>query len=464
MKILINEQQLKLIISEQPDSRFPVYGLTDDERRKVDYGSELEQKVTLGLMEIGATFLPIVGPFLGALQGGYYADQEYSKGNKKTGVVIGILSILPFINQIRSFIPGLKTIGQEGLINLGNKLSGVVKTPLTPIEKEIVSGLNKSIPTIEQNIDRIQDAIKNTIDYKGQYIKTYGKIKFQDLFNKLIKGDITKQQYIDELVGGLKDTYNKIKFGAVAGIKFLPQEEEAITNVAKQIQSGKVGDIFKLLLTVNGTQQEVTIILKNYPKTAFDMAAKNSKDIILVNVQNVKNFSAEKLLNTLAHEAAHIKDLSYRSTKMVNEYESILKNIDISEKLVDELTLKHGAESAEAFAAKKMFVKWFTKYQYHYMEMLANNSKVIQSLSRNIRTVVGDFGVPETQKMLAALKYGVAKGRDIDYYLHKFIGMENAKYIKQIKTFNKDLYQDLLKKLTKQINYAEEELKLYQQY
>ena len=119
-------------------------------------------------------------------------------------------------------------------------------------------------------------------------------------------------------MGGLKDTYNKVKFGAVAGIKFLPQEEEAITNVAKQIQSGKVGDIFKLPLSVNGVQQEVTIILKNYPKTAFDMAAKNSKDIILVNVQNVKNFSAEKLLNTLAHEAAHIKDLSYRSTKMVN--------------------------------------------------------------------------------------------------------------------------------------------------
>ena len=47
-------------MSEQPDSRFPVYGLTDDERRKVDYGSELEQKVTLGLMEIGTTFLPIV--------------------------------------------------------------------------------------------------------------------------------------------------------------------------------------------------------------------------------------------------------------------------------------------------------------------------------------------------------------------------------------------------------------------
>jgi hypothetical protein len=42
--------------------------------------------------------------------------------------------------------------------------------------------------------------------------------------------------------------------------------------------------------------------------------------------------------------------------------------------------------------------------------------------------------------------------------------MENAKYIKQIKTFNEDLYRDLLKKLTKQINYAEEELKLYQQY
>ena len=35
MKIVITEQQLKRIISEQPESRFPMYGMSDTERRDV---------------------------------------------------------------------------------------------------------------------------------------------------------------------------------------------------------------------------------------------------------------------------------------------------------------------------------------------------------------------------------------------------------------------------------------------
>ena len=36
MKILISEYQLrKILISEQPDSRFPIYGMTDRERMDV---------------------------------------------------------------------------------------------------------------------------------------------------------------------------------------------------------------------------------------------------------------------------------------------------------------------------------------------------------------------------------------------------------------------------------------------
>jgi hypothetical protein len=40
MKIIITEQQLKRIISEQPDSRFPIYGMTDTERRDVLSGKD----------------------------------------------------------------------------------------------------------------------------------------------------------------------------------------------------------------------------------------------------------------------------------------------------------------------------------------------------------------------------------------------------------------------------------------
>jgi hypothetical protein len=48
-------------------------------------------------------------------------------------------------------------------------------------------------------------------------------------------------------------------------------------------------------------------------------------------------------------------------------------------------------------------------------------------------------------------------------YLGKLIGKDNAEYIRQIRVYDKNLYQDLLKKLSKQIDYMEEQLKLYQQ-
>lgn len=467
MEIRVSKKQFNMIVlSEQPDSRFPMLGISDAERRKVLAGTEFEQKVTGELMSFAAAFLPVVGPYIAALQGGYYANEEWKKGNKKTSIVIGALSILPFMPQIRQAIPALSKITQKELIELGKKLSGVNKAPMSAIEIDISSGLVKNMRPIEENLMRVQDALNSTVKYKDKYVKVHGKSKFQDLFNKLVKGELTKQQYADELMVGLKDTYQSVKFGTIAGIKFSPAEEEAITKVVSQIQSGKPRDVFKLKLMVDGVEKEVSVALGEYPPSAFDMAAKNTKDLILVNLNNTRKFTTEHLLNTLSHEAAHIKDLSYKSTKMVNEYEKILRDIDVAEQLVKDMVAKYGEGSAEVFSAKKLYAKNFTKYQYHYQEMLANNSKVMQSLSRNIRTVIGQYGVPETQKMLQSMRYGLRKGipNYIDYYMVKFMGMGNTKYVKQVRVFDKNLYKDLMKKMSKQLDYMEEQLKLYQQY
>jgi hypothetical protein len=64
------------------------------------------------------------------------------------------------------------------------------------------------------------------------------------------------------------------------------------------------------------------------------------------------------------------------------------------------------------------------------------------------------------------MKDGLKRGipQNIDYYLGKLIGKDNAQYIRQIRVYDKNLYQDLLKKLSKQIDYMEEQLKLYQQH
>ena len=198
----------------------------------------------------------------------------------------------------------------------------------------------------------------------------------------------------------------------------------------------------------------------------WDAVADRKAGQILVNYRKVKSMSLEKLTNTLSHECAHIKDLSFTSKKMTDQYGEIINTIEKSKNEIQNALTKYGSTSPEYEQAYAKYSKYFTKYQYHYREMLANNSKVLQSLSRNAKELIGQFGVPETQKMIRTMKDGLKRGvpQNIDYYLGKLVGKDNAEYIRQIRVYDKNLYQDLLKKLSKQIDYMEEQLKLYQQY
>lgn len=485
MKILISENQLRdIILSEQSDysmdqranATLKTMGVRSDAdyktvnqiNTKATQGTSTEQAAVKLMMEIGASLLPVVGNFIGALIGGYYAQDEFNKGNKKTGGLIAILSLLPLIPQIKSAIPSLSKLGQNGIKNLSDKLTGVVKTPLTPTEVNVVKELAYKIEPIKQNLTRINDAVKNTVDYKGKYIKTYGKIKFQNLFNKLIKGEINKQQYIDELVGGLKNSYEKIKFSTIAGVKFTENELNQLTDLSKKILNSEI-NLYYIKLIIGGVEKDIPVRIASYTTNGnpviWDAVALRNKGEILVNYQKVKSMNLEKLLNTLSHECAHLKDASFVSSKMTDEYGKTVSLIEKYKTSYENATKQFGAESKEALDAWKKYSENFTKYEYHYREMIANNSKVLQSLSRNARGLIGQFGVPETQKMISFMKDGLKRGipQNIDYYLGKLIGKDNASYVRQIRTFDKNLYKDLLKKLSKQIQYMEEQLKLYQQ-
>jgi len=483
MEILITEKQLrKIVLSEQrPDNLMPFQPdnpaytgkaggaseITPDDLQRGAQNAKKDRQENGELhMLINSLMIP-GGVFADALIGLFMGAMEYSKGNKKTAAAVGLLSLLPYYSKIKAAIPDITKLGKDGINTLATKIGGVNKIPLTPVENEVVKGLALHKQELQQLVSRVDDALSTTTKYKDQYVRTHGVAKFQELFKKLVNGQFNKQQYVNELLTGLKDTYKSVKLGTVAGIKFLPQEEQAIVNASKLIQNGKVGDVFKLKLNINGVESEVKLILHEYPPSAFDMAAKNTKDIILVNMNNIRNFTYEKIVNTLSHEAAHIKDISIsKSTKMMNEYQNILDKIVKAENMFNDAMAKFGEGSDQVFQARKMYSKYFTKYKYHYMEMVANNAKVMQSLSRKLPDVISQYGVPETQKMLQSMRYGLRKGipDNINFYMDKFIGAENAKYMKEIRVFDKNLYKDLMKKLSKQLDYMEEQLKLYQQY
>jgi hypothetical protein len=419
------------------------------------------------LMFVDSLMIP-GGAFVQELLGLFMGATEYAKGNKKTAAFISVLSLIPFVSQLRKLTPTLNNLGKEGIATLSSKLSGTNKIPLTTIEHKAVNELSYNIEPIKNSLTKIEDAVKSTVDYKGKYIRTYGKVKFQDLFNKLIKGEINKQQYINELVGGLENTYNKVKFTTIAGVKFSEVEMEAITDLSKQILNTDKNS-YEIKLIINGVEKEIPIKIASYVQNGepvlWDAVADRIGGKILVNYQKVKSMSLEKLTNTLSHECAHLKDLSFTSKKMTDQYTKIVNVVQNSSAEVQNALKQFGASSPEYNQAYAKYAKYFTKYQYHYREMLANNSKVLQSLSRNARDLIGQFGVPETQKMIRTMKDGLKRGvpQNIDYYLGKLIGKDNAEYIRQIRVYDKNLYQDLLKKLSKQIDYMEEQLKLYQQ-
>ena len=483
MKILLSEDQLRRIIWEQkPDNLMPFQ--PDNPAYTGKAGSAMEispddlmrgaQNAKKDIVQSGPLLMFVDslmipgGAFVQELLGLFMGATEYAKGNKKTAAFISVLSLIPFVSQLRKLTPTLNNLGKEGIATLSSKLSGTNKIPLTTIEHKAVNELSYNIEPIKNSLTKIEDAVKSTVDYKGKYIRTYGKVKFQDLFNKLIKGEINKQQYINELVGGLENTYNKVKFTTIAGVKFSEVEMEAITDLSKQILNTDKNS-YEIKLIINGVEKEIPIKIASYVQNGepvlWDAVADRIGGKILVNYQKVKSMSLEKLTNTLSHECAHLKDLSFTSKKMTDQYTKIVNVVQNSSAEVQNALKQFGASSPEYNQAYAKYAKYFTKYQYHYREMLANNSKVLQSLSRNARDLIGQFGVPETQKMIRTMKDGLKRGvpQNIDYYLGKLIGKDNAEYIRQIRVYDKNLYQDLLKKLSKQIDYMEEQLKLYQQ-
>jgi len=484
VKILINEHQLRRIISEQrPDNLMPFQPDNPRYTGKAGGATEISPDDLMRGLQNAKKDLELTGPivmFVDSLMipGGAFAQEllglfmgatEYAKGNKKTAAFIAILSLIPFVSQIKKLTPTLSKLGKEGIATLSSKLSGANKIPLTSIERTAVNELSYNIQPIENSLTKIQDAVNKTTNYKGRYIRVYGKEKFQSLFSKLVKGEITKQQYIDELVGGLENTFNKVNFTTIAGVKFNEAEMEAITNLSKQILNSDKNS-YEIKLIINGVEKEISIKVASYVQNGepvlWDAVADRISGKILVNYQKVKSMTLEYLTNTLSHECAHLKDLSFTSKKMTDQYTKIVNVVQNSSAEVQNALKQFGASSPEYTKAYAKYAKYFTKYQYHYREMLANNSKVLQSLSRNARDLIGQFGVPETQKMIRLMKDGLKRGvpQNIDYYLGKLIGKDNAAYIRQIRVYDKNLYQDLLKKLSKQIDYMESQLKLYQQY
>lgn len=464
MKILISEHQLKkIILNEEPIRLSQLF--TDLHISPEEVTSKLER----GGLENGEK---LTLSFKNLLNKSF---QELTPEEKQF-----ISAILRKFNSAKfdKFSVDMKALLDKAGVNMYDRVIGDLKSGKTsPAQvasfvNQISHGKNNlESGTIQVWKDYLNNTSLNIVDKsintanKNQYIKTFGQSKYEALLQKVMNGTITKQQFTDELTNSLKNSYENVNFATVAGVKFSEQEQSGIEKVAKAINTGTNNTTINIQLVVDGQVKNIPVIIKSFGKTLWKAGAYKDQTIYC-NFDKLRVMTLNDILNSISHEAAHIKDKSILSDKMTKDYEGILSSVTYYNKLWEKNHADFGENAPQTIEAQQKYAQAFTKYKYHYKEMLANNSMVVQSVARNVRPLIGEIGVPETRKIVSASKFYITKGLppEGDYFLNKLMGISNIRYVRQIKTFDENLFKDLLKKLTIQVNHIDEQLKLYQQH
>ena len=107
------------------------------------------------ILSLGASLIPVVGPFLSVAITLYDAKKYQEEGDPKSAAVNAFLALLPGAGKIASKIPMIKTLGESGMKTLAGKLASGVKQ-FTPSENMVLNG-------IKNNYDLVKTELNNTI-------------------------------------------------------------------------------------------------------------------------------------------------------------------------------------------------------------------------------------------------------------------------------------------------------------
>jgi hypothetical protein len=105
------------------------------------------------VMQIGAAFIPIVGPFVSAGIGLADAAMYAKEGKNGEAGVAAVFSLLPGIGVVVSKIPGVKQLGQKGMQLLATKF--LTKAPLNAVEQGVITGINLNKELIKQETNSV---------------------------------------------------------------------------------------------------------------------------------------------------------------------------------------------------------------------------------------------------------------------------------------------------------------------
>jgi hypothetical protein len=135
---------------------------SDKEQSKTD-NYKIDDHTLRTVLSIGASFIPVIGPFVSVGISLYDAADYLEKGDPKNAGLTAMMAFLPGAGTILSKIPAISKLGEEGMKKLATSLSK--KLPLSKLETEVVEGLADYEDLVTQELSKITaNTAKNAIE------------------------------------------------------------------------------------------------------------------------------------------------------------------------------------------------------------------------------------------------------------------------------------------------------------
>jgi hypothetical protein len=230
-----NQRLEKRLLSEIS----PLLGVSSKDTEAVykemsDYYKENPHLVNQ-VMQIGAAFIPIVGPFVSAGIGLADAAMYAKEGKNGEAGVAAVFSLLPGIGVVVSKIPGVKQLGQKGMQLLATKF--LTKAPLNAVEQGVITGINLNKELIKQETNSVVKNMASTAFTRTADAATKKVLK--NIANQGIEvgaGEIAmnmvvaKPTYQGAIKGGLPPYRGAVKAGTTgSGLTYRPATIPGVT-------------------------------------------------------------------------------------------------------------------------------------------------------------------------------------------------------------------------------------------
>ena len=357
MDILITENQLKKLISEQPDSRFgPERFMSHsdftafakgDYKNMSDGAWDAANKAQSEFIHgEGGKFqfqtiisqIPIIGPYLGAASLIYDFQSDYRNAKtpeQKTSVVLGYIAGIGIGIGLHFVCTSVAKLGVEGMTALSSKLK--LGQALTGAEMAAVEEIASKAPQVTKLIVEAPKKLSPYADlikqYKPQYVKKYGPNKYDELVGSLLTNKITKEQFVTSLKLSEKSSL-EASFVSKVGLKFAPEEANTLKNLSQKLVAAKNDNTRQFIrLSVKNKVETYEVIYQRWDDYNFVGLADDKKGVMFLNSKYLNNASIERMEEVIFHEASHFKDPANVSPVLKASY----KEIQSKQKVVNSL-------------------------------------------------------------------------------------------------------------------------------